>query len=179
MSLPNYFFQYFSIANSHFAQTTLLISSFLSSVLYYRFIFILHFFTSTASVFVTRGLYSSNYFLKYFVIMLKCFKSLFFSCVSMFTLYFIYCFFACYMLFFVDLNMSRALDTIKSVNDSKELWKLGVRLEDIWTVTNQGKEHLEFIILDKQVTYFLLLFPYHFFEFSLFYFLFVTSSKNL
>jgi hypothetical protein len=46
--------------------------------------------------------------------------------------------------------MSRALDTIKSVNDSKELWKLGVRLEDIWTVTNQGKEHLEFIILDKQ-----------------------------
>ncbi|CAJ2628354.1 unnamed protein product [Trifolium pratense] len=46
--------------------------------------------------------------------------------------------------------MSRAFDDVKSVNDSKELWKLIVRLKDIWTVTNGGKEHLEFLILDKQ-----------------------------
>ncbi|GAU20371.1 hypothetical protein TSUD_11890 [Trifolium subterraneum] len=46
--------------------------------------------------------------------------------------------------------MSRVVDDVKSVNDSKELWKLAVRLEDIWTVTNGGQEHLEFLILDKQ-----------------------------
>jgi len=47
--------------------------------------------------------------------------------------------------------MSRVLDDVKFFNDSKELWKLAVRLEDIWTVTNAGKEHPEFLILDKQV----------------------------
>jgi hypothetical protein len=47
--------------------------------------------------------------------------------------------------------MSRAVDDIKSINDSKELWKLAVRLEDIWTATKGGQEHLEFLILDKQV----------------------------
>ncbi|WJX81908.1 hypothetical protein P8452_64733 [Trifolium repens] len=46
--------------------------------------------------------------------------------------------------------MARALDFIKDINDGKELWKLAVRLEDIWK-TGIGKgEHLEFIILDKQ-----------------------------
>jgi hypothetical protein len=47
--------------------------------------------------------------------------------------------------------MARALDFIKDINDGKELWKLAVRLEDIWK-TGIGKgEHLEFLILDKQV----------------------------
>jgi hypothetical protein len=47
--------------------------------------------------------------------------------------------------------MLTALDDVKSVNDSNELWKLAVRLEDIWTVTYTGIQHLEFLILDKQV----------------------------
>ncbi|WJX89344.1 hypothetical protein P8452_71351 [Trifolium repens] len=47
--------------------------------------------------------------------------------------------------------MARALDFIKDINDGKELWKFAVRLEDIWK-TGIGKgEHLEFLILDKQV----------------------------
>jgi hypothetical protein len=53
--------------------------------------------------------------------------------------------------------MSRGFDVVGNVNDSKELWKLAVRIEDIWTVNNRGKEHIEFLILDKQVrlSYFL------------------------
>ncbi|KAK2452113.1 hypothetical protein QL285_011107 [Trifolium repens] len=46
--------------------------------------------------------------------------------------------------------MSRGFDAVKDINDSKELWKLAVRVEDLWTVTHRGKEHLEFLILDKQ-----------------------------
>jgi hypothetical protein len=49
--------------------------------------------------------------------------------------------------------MSRSFDSIKDINDEKELWKLAVRIEDIWK-TGVGKlEHLEFLILDKQVIY--------------------------
>jgi hypothetical protein len=55
------------------------------------------------------------------------------------------------VLFFRSATMSRGFDKVGNVNDSKELWKLGVRIEDIWTVNNRGKEHIEFIILDKQV----------------------------
>jgi hypothetical protein len=47
--------------------------------------------------------------------------------------------------------MSRGFDAVQNVNDSKEQWKLAVRVEDLWTVTNRGKEHMEFLILDKQV----------------------------
>jgi hypothetical protein len=32
--------------------------------------------------------------------------------------------------------MSRGFDAVGNVNDSKELWKLAVRIEDIWTVNN-------------------------------------------
>ncbi|KAK2381460.1 hypothetical protein QL285_069055 [Trifolium repens] len=46
--------------------------------------------------------------------------------------------------------MSRGFDAVNDINDSKELWKLAVRVEDLWTVTHRGKEHLEFLILDKQ-----------------------------
>ncbi|KAK2402288.1 hypothetical protein QL285_051823 [Trifolium repens] len=54
---------------------------------------------------------------------------------------------------FLLLKMARALDFIKDINDGKELWKFAVRLEDIWK-TGIGKgEHLEFIILDKQVKF--------------------------
>jgi hypothetical protein len=50
--------------------------------------------------------------------------------------------------------MSRGFDAVNDINDSKELWKLAVRVEDLWTVTHRGKEHLEFLILDKQVLQF-------------------------
>jgi hypothetical protein len=50
--------------------------------------------------------------------------------------------------------MSRTEDFIKDINDGKELWILGVRLEDMWKTGLGRNEHLEFLILDKQVEYY-------------------------
>ncbi|KAK2395684.1 hypothetical protein QL285_057397 [Trifolium repens] len=47
--------------------------------------------------------------------------------------------------------MSRGFDSIKDINDGKELWKFAVRLEDMWKVGVGNGEHIEFLILDKQV----------------------------
>ncbi|MCI21340.1 DUF223 domain protein, partial [Trifolium medium] len=47
--------------------------------------------------------------------------------------------------------MARSIDSIKDITDLKELWKLAVRIEDLWSVFSKSKEeHLEFILLDKQ-----------------------------
>jgi hypothetical protein len=47
--------------------------------------------------------------------------------------------------------MSRGFDSIKDINDGKELWKFAVRLEDMWKMGICKGEHIEFLILDKQV----------------------------
>jgi hypothetical protein len=47
--------------------------------------------------------------------------------------------------------MSRDFDNIKDINDGKEIWKLAVRLEDLWKSGVGKNEHMEFLILDKQV----------------------------
>jgi hypothetical protein len=47
--------------------------------------------------------------------------------------------------------MSRDFDSIKDINDGKEIWKLAVRLEDLWKSGIGKNEHMEFLILDKQV----------------------------
>jgi hypothetical protein len=52
---------------------------------------------------------------------------------------------------FTHCKMSRSLDSIKDINDGKELWKLAVRIEDIWKTGVGQLEHSEFLILDKQV----------------------------
>ncbi|XP_058732606.1 replication protein A 70 kDa DNA-binding subunit A-like [Vicia villosa] len=45
--------------------------------------------------------------------------------------------------------MSRNFSPIKDVNDSKETWRLVVRVVDFWSViNNKGKEHLEMVIMD-------------------------------
>ncbi|XP_058759871.1 uncharacterized protein LOC131633171 [Vicia villosa] len=45
--------------------------------------------------------------------------------------------------------MSRKFTPIKDVNDSKETWRLVVRVLDFWSVINsKGKEHLEMVIMD-------------------------------
>ncbi|WJX68504.1 hypothetical protein P8452_52866 [Trifolium repens] len=46
--------------------------------------------------------------------------------------------------------MSRDFDNIKDINDGKEIWKLAVRLEDLWKSGIGKNEHMEFLILDKQ-----------------------------
>ncbi|GAU28074.1 hypothetical protein TSUD_223150 [Trifolium subterraneum] len=48
--------------------------------------------------------------------------------------------------------MSRKVDYIKDLNDSKETWKLPVRILDAWTVVNtvKGTEHMEMIVMDSK-----------------------------
>jgi hypothetical protein len=47
--------------------------------------------------------------------------------------------------------MSRAFDQISKVNDTKELWKLAVKVDDFWTTIKSSKEYAEMIIRDIQV----------------------------
>ncbi|KAI5428027.1 hypothetical protein KIW84_033152 [Lathyrus oleraceus] len=46
--------------------------------------------------------------------------------------------------------MSRKVDSVKDINDSKETWRLAVRIMDVWSVVNnKGVEHLEMIVMDS------------------------------
>ncbi|KAI5401770.1 hypothetical protein KIW84_066297 [Lathyrus oleraceus] len=46
--------------------------------------------------------------------------------------------------------MSRKVDSVKNINDSKETWRLAVRIMDVWSVVNnKGIEHLEMIVMDS------------------------------
>ncbi|KAI5414832.1 hypothetical protein KIW84_040338 [Lathyrus oleraceus] len=46
--------------------------------------------------------------------------------------------------------MSRNVDSVKDINDSKETWRLAVRIMDVWSVVNnKGIEHLEMIVMDS------------------------------
>jgi hypothetical protein len=47
--------------------------------------------------------------------------------------------------------MSRACDHIKDLNDKKEVWKLAVRIDDIWSNTKSSKEYAEMVIRDMKV----------------------------
>jgi len=45
--------------------------------------------------------------------------------------------------------MGLSIDAIIGINDSKETWRLAVRVVDVWSVVNNhGNEHLEMIIMD-------------------------------
>ncbi|CAJ2662469.1 unnamed protein product [Trifolium pratense] len=43
--------------------------------------------------------------------------------------------------------MSRACDYIKDIRDKKEVWKLAVKIDDIWTNTKASKEYAELMKL--------------------------------
>ncbi|KAI5418858.1 hypothetical protein KIW84_043184 [Lathyrus oleraceus] len=46
--------------------------------------------------------------------------------------------------------MSRKVDSVKDINDSKETWRLAVRIMNVWSVmNNKGIEHLEMIVMDS------------------------------
>jgi archaellum component FlaC len=47
--------------------------------------------------------------------------------------------------------MSRAVDHIKDINDTKEIWKLAIKVDDIWTNVKSSKEYVEMIVRDIQV----------------------------
>ncbi|KAI5391630.1 hypothetical protein KIW84_076444 [Lathyrus oleraceus] len=47
-------------------------------------------------------------------------------------------------------KMSRKVDSVKDINDSKETWRLAVRIIDVWSVVNnKGIEHLEMIVMNS------------------------------
>jgi len=50
--------------------------------------------------------------------------------------------------------MARPLQKIKNINDSKSLWKIVVRVVDMWTVANsKNKQHIEMVLCDKEVVF--------------------------
>ncbi|XP_058773016.1 uncharacterized protein LOC131647117 [Vicia villosa] len=47
--------------------------------------------------------------------------------------------------------MSRPIETLKEINDSKDLWKIAVRCKHLWTVTSSSnKEHMEMVLVDSK-----------------------------
>jgi hypothetical protein len=52
--------------------------------------------------------------------------------------------------------MERPMKFIVDMTDKKDLWKIAVKVKDIWTIVKDGKEHLELIIVDAKVFF---LFP--------------------
>jgi hypothetical protein len=47
--------------------------------------------------------------------------------------------------------MARAFDQISKLNDTKEIWRLAVKVNDFWTTTKSSKEYAEMIIRDIRV----------------------------
>lgn len=48
--------------------------------------------------------------------------------------------------------MAGPFDTVKGVNTTKEEWKIGVRITDMWIVTNMNNhQHLEMVLMDTKV----------------------------
>ncbi|XP_058774373.1 uncharacterized protein LOC131648653 [Vicia villosa] len=45
--------------------------------------------------------------------------------------------------------MSRPIEPLKEINDSKDLWKIAVRCKHLWSVTSSSnKEHMEMVLVD-------------------------------
>jgi len=43
--------------------------------------------------------------------------------------------------------MARSLEQIKNLSDLKSLWKIGVRVVDLWIVSNsKNKQHIEMVL---------------------------------
>lgn len=48
--------------------------------------------------------------------------------------------------------MARRLDYVKDLGDHKGLWKIAVRIVDLWEVINKGgQQHLEMVLKDEKV----------------------------
>ncbi|XP_058775896.1 uncharacterized protein LOC131650191 [Vicia villosa] len=46
--------------------------------------------------------------------------------------------------------MARPFENLKDINESKELWKIAVRVHHKWSVVSRNKEHFEMILVDKE-----------------------------
>ncbi|XP_058759184.1 uncharacterized protein LOC131632456 [Vicia villosa] len=48
--------------------------------------------------------------------------------------------------------MARPIDSVKDINESKELWKIAVSCKHIWSVTSSSnKEHIEMVLVNSKV----------------------------
>lgn len=52
-----------------------------------------------------------------------------------------------------QLNIARPFEMVKDINDTKELWKIVVRIHHKWTVISKTKESLKMIVVDKDVSF--------------------------
>ncbi|XP_045788610.1 uncharacterized protein LOC123883762 [Trifolium pratense] len=48
-------------------------------------------------------------------------------------------------------SMLRAATMLKDINNTKELWKIAVKVKDIWQVVKDGKESFELVVVDSKV----------------------------
>lgn len=49
--------------------------------------------------------------------------------------------------------MAHPIEDIRDINDSKNLWKIVVRIRDLWSVTNMSnKEHFEMDLINGNVS---------------------------
>lgn len=48
--------------------------------------------------------------------------------------------------------MARSIENVKDINDSKDMWKIAIRIRDLGYITRMSnKYHLEFVIIDARV----------------------------
>ncbi|PNX73057.1 replication factor-A carboxy-terminal domain protein, partial [Trifolium pratense] len=47
-------------------------------------------------------------------------------------------------------SMLRAATMLKDINNTKELWKIAVKVKDIWQVVKDGKESFELVVVDSK-----------------------------
>ncbi|CAL5192574.1 unnamed protein product [Lathyrus oleraceus] len=58
--------------------------------------------------------------------------------------------------------MARQTKDIRDIDDSKDLWKIVVRIRDLWSVTSvSNKEHLEAILIDAKCGMIQVIIPSH------------------
>lgn len=49
-------------------------------------------------------------------------------------------------------KMTRPIEDVRDINDSKYLWKIVVRIRDLWYVKSvSNKEHLKMVLVDAKV----------------------------
>ncbi|CAL5186037.1 unnamed protein product [Lathyrus oleraceus] len=47
--------------------------------------------------------------------------------------------------------MTRPVEDIKNINDYKDLWKIVVRIKDLWSITTMAnKDHLKMVVIDSK-----------------------------
>lgn len=48
--------------------------------------------------------------------------------------------------------MARPFENFKDINDTKEFWKIVVKVHHKWNVISNTKEHFKMIVVDKYVS---------------------------